>query len=158
MAELKRMFRPEFLNRVDDVIVFHPLDRENMSGILDIQLQDVFARLAQKRIKLNVSPEASEFMIEKGFNPDFGARPIRRAIERYVEDALSDAILRGTIGEGSTIDVLLGDDELEFKVISVEPKPTPPDAEDGADGGAEDGSDDGGDGGEPKEPEEALSS
>jgi ATP-dependent Clp protease ATP-binding subunit ClpC len=139
MREVEKHFRPEFLNRVDDVIVFHPLDRENMSAIIDIQLKDVVARLVQKRIKLTVTPEAKEFLIDKGFNPDFGARPIRRALERYVEDALSDSILRGQIKEGAAVNVVVGENELRFDVVETEPE-----------------KDDSG--GDSKEPEEALSS
>jgi ATP-dependent Clp protease ATP-binding subunit ClpC len=121
MREVEKHFRPEFLNRVDEVIVFHSLNRENMSAIIDIQLKDVFDRLLQKHIKLEVAPEAKEFLIEKGFNPEFGARPIRRAIERYVEDALSDQILRGNIEDGAAVRVEVGNNELEFKVMEVEP-------------------------------------
>jgi len=140
MREVEKHFRPEFLNRVDEVIVFHSLDRENMSAIIDIQLKDVFVRLLQKHIKLTVTPEAKEFLIEKGFNPEFGARPIRRAIERYVEDALSDQILRGNINDGAVVDVEVGNNELLFKV-----KEDAPSAENDS-------------GGDTKEPEEALKS
>ncbi|MBN2490494.1 MAG: ATP-dependent Clp protease ATP-binding subunit [Planctomycetes bacterium] len=143
MREVEKHFRPEFLNRVDDVIVFHSLDRANMSAIIDIQLKDVTARLVQKRIQLRVSDAAKEFLIAKGFNPDFGARPIRRALERYVEDALSDAILRGQIPEGATVQVEVGEDQLRFDVVETAAPPPPPDPDSG---------------GESREPEEALSS
>jgi len=120
MREVEKHFRPEFLNRVDEVIVFHSLDRENMSAIIDIQLKDVLDRLLQKHIKLEVTAEAKEFLIEKGFNPEFGARPIRRAIERYVEDALSDQILRGNIEDGAAVKVEVGNNELRFEVLEEE--------------------------------------
>ena len=145
MQEVEKHFRPEFLNRVDDVIVFHQLTRHDMSTIIDIQLKDVYDRLTQKRIVLSMPKEAKEFLIEKGFNPDFGARPIRRAIERHVEDAMSDSILRGTIKEGSTVEVRVQDGELQFDVVD---KPAEKKSDD-EDSGGNDG---------PKEPEQALSS
>ncbi len=146
MQEVEKHFRPEFLNRVDDVIVFHQLTRHDMSAIIDIQLKDVYDRLNQKRIVLKMPPEAKEFLIEKGFNPDFGARPIRRAIERHVEDAMSDSILRGTIKEGFTVEVVVQDGDLQFNVIE---QPAEKEEPDDGDSGGNDG---------PKEPEQALSS
>ncbi len=140
MAEVDKHFRPEFLNRVDEVITFQPLGKEEMAKIIDVQLVDVFDRLASKHIKLEMTEEAKAFLVDKGFNPDYGARPMRRAIERYIEDALSDQILRGMIEEGSTLAVGVDTDaeELSFNVVSV----------------AKVANDEDGNG--PKEPEEAL--
>ncbi len=93
--EVERHFRPEFLNRVDDTIVFHALTRENLQTIVDYELAKVFKRLTEHGLKLDLSERAREFLIDKGFNPEFGARPLRRAIEHYIEDPLSEAVLAG---------------------------------------------------------------
>ncbi len=93
--EVERHFRPEFLNRVDDTIVFHALTRENLQTIVDYELAKVFKRLTEHGLKLELSERAREFLIDKGFNPEFGARPLRRAIEHYIEDPLSEAVLAG---------------------------------------------------------------
>ncbi len=93
--EIDRYFRPEFVNRLDDVIVFRPLNRENLLQIVDYELKKVRSRLEERGLKLDLDDRAKDFVIEKGYNPDFGARPLRRAIEHYVEDPLSESILRG---------------------------------------------------------------
>ncbi len=95
LKEIERYFRPEFINRLDDVIVFRPLTRDDLVQIVEYEMAKVKHRLAERHITLELDGEASEFLIEKGFNPDFGARPLRRAIEQFVEDPLSEAILRG---------------------------------------------------------------
>ena len=93
--EIDRFFRPEFINRLDDVIVFRTLNREDLVTIVDYELRKVRQRLEQQDIMLDLDEGARDFLIDKGYNPDFGARPLRRAIEHYVEDALSESILRG---------------------------------------------------------------
>ncbi|HMP18437.1 MAG TPA: ATP-dependent Clp protease ATP-binding subunit, partial [Gemmatales bacterium] len=93
---LDRYFRPEFLNRLDDIIVFRQLTKEDLQKIVDIELEKVYKRLLEKGLTLTLSPEAREYLIEKGFNVEFGARPLRRAIEQLLEDPLSEDILRGT--------------------------------------------------------------
>jgi ATP-dependent Clp protease ATP-binding subunit ClpC len=93
--EIAREFKPEFLNRVDDIIVFRHLTRENLKSIIDIELSKVRERLTEKGIALTLSDEAKEFLIEKGSDLDYGARPLRRAIEQFVEDPLSEELLRG---------------------------------------------------------------
>ncbi|RYG67615.1 ATP-dependent Clp protease ATP-binding subunit, partial [bacterium] len=96
MKEIERFFRPEFIGRLDDVIVFRPLNKTHLTSIIDLELNKVRARLVeQHEIKLELSQEAKDFLIEKGTSADFGARPLRRAIEQYVEDPLSEEILRG---------------------------------------------------------------
>jgi ATP-dependent Clp protease ATP-binding subunit ClpC len=125
-GEVDRFFRPEFLNRVDDLIYFKPLNREDLKNIVDIQLNDVFARLAKKNIKLVLADPVREFLLEKGYSVEFGARPLRRAIERYVEDPLSEELLRGRVTEGMTVEVSVGNDALVFTVKSAEPKLPPP--------------------------------
>ena len=96
MKEIERYFRPEFIGRLDDVIVFKPLSRENLESIVEMELKKVTKRLVDHGLKIEVSTEAKEFLIEKGTNTDFGARPLRRAIEQHVEDPLSEEILRGS--------------------------------------------------------------
>jgi ATP-dependent Clp protease ATP-binding subunit ClpC len=95
MKELERYMRPEFIGRLDDVIVFRPLSRANLEQIVELELKKVTKRLTEHGLKVELTQEAKEFLIEKGTNTDFGARPLRRAIEQNVEDPLSEEILRG---------------------------------------------------------------
>ncbi len=95
MKEVERYFRPEFIGRLDDVIVFRPLSRANLEQIVELELNKVTKRLSEHGLRLELTPESKEFLIEKGTNADFGARPLRRAIEQHVEDPLSEEILRG---------------------------------------------------------------
>jgi len=123
--EIERYFRPEFINRLDDVIVFRPLTRENLNDIVDYELKKVRQRIEDRELKLELDDKAKDFLIEKGYNPDFGARPLRRAIERYVEDMLSEAILRGEFKAGHTIHVSRDEqqDHLSYKADeAVEPE------------------------------------
>ena len=103
--EIERAFNPEFLNRVDDTIVFHPLDREQIGQIVHILLRDVHDRLAEEQITLALSAEAIDFLTEKGYDEKFGARPLRRAIQRYLEDPLSEKILMAEFSSGDEIEV-----------------------------------------------------
>jgi ATP-dependent Clp protease ATP-binding subunit ClpC len=121
--EVERHFRPEFLNRVDDVIVFKPLSRENLTAIVEYELAKVFKRLTEHGLRLELSTAAKEFLIDKGYNPEFGARPLRRAIEHYIEDPLSEAVLRGEFKGKNVIkiDVL---DEEHLKLEGIE-EPAP---------------------------------
>ncbi|MEO1186127.1 MAG: ATP-dependent Clp protease ATP-binding subunit ClpC, partial [Cyanobacteria bacterium J06636_27] len=100
--ELKQYFRPEFLNRLDEIIVFRQLNREEVMLIADIMLKEVFGRLTEKGIKLEVSDRFKERLLQEGYNPSYGARPLRRAIMRLLEDSLAEEILSGRIGEGDT--------------------------------------------------------
>lgn len=100
LEELKRTFRPEFLNRVDELIVFHPLDEENILRIAGLMVQSVAARLAERDIHLTWDDEALQFLAKEGFDPTYGARPLRRAIQRMVEDDLSEEILSGRVALG----------------------------------------------------------
>jgi ATP-dependent Clp protease ATP-binding subunit ClpC len=121
-ASIERYFRPEFLNRLDDVVVFHALNKENLKQIVDIELSKVRGRLADRGLELIMTAEAKEFIIIKGFNPDYGARPLRRAVENYIEDPLSEEILRGTFKGKEVITVKVeGADEtqrLQFDACS----------------------------------------
>jgi ATP-dependent Clp protease ATP-binding subunit ClpC len=117
MEELRRAFNPEFLNRVDDVIVFHQLNKENMREIVDILLGQLSTRLTSQQIELEVVEEAKELLLEKGFDPNLGARPLKRAIQRLVEDPLSEHILRGDIKEEGKVRVTRAGDELAFQTV-----------------------------------------
>lgn len=108
-------FKPELLNRIDDLIVFRQLTRENVSEILGIELRKVLKRLVSKRIDLTLNDEAREFLIEKGYDKRYGARPLRRAIERYLEDPLAEEILRGAISDGEAVTVTVDGEELKFE-------------------------------------------
>jgi len=114
--DLKKTFSPEFLNRVDDTIIFHPLDRANMTEILDILLRDMNVRLAGLEIDFEYSPEAKERLVAVGFDPQLGARPLRRALQRQVEDPLSEKLLRGQIKSKDHVLITVDGDELRFEV------------------------------------------
>lgn len=119
-VSIERYFRPEFLNRLDDIIVFHSLTREDLKRIVEIELAKVRSRLKDRGLELILSDEAKEFIIDKGYNPDYGARPLRRAIENMIEDPLSEDILRGTFQGKDTINVLV-DTVGEIKRLKFEP-------------------------------------
>jgi ATP-dependent Clp protease ATP-binding subunit ClpC len=112
--ELKRAFNPEFLNRIDDVIVFHALTLDNMRQIVEILLGQVKERLVAQDIHLEITSEAIEFLIGKGFDPSLGARPLKRAIQRHLEDPLAEFILRGQLPSGAQVRVERKGDELDF--------------------------------------------
>ena len=107
MKEIERYFRPEFIGRLDDVIVFKPLSRENLEAIVEFELRKVTKRLTDHGLRIELSLEAKDFLIDKGTNTDFGARPLRRAIEQYVEDPLSEEILRGNFKGKDLIKITL---------------------------------------------------
>ena len=109
--EVDRHFRPEFLNRIDDTIVFRPLTREDLQTIVEFELAKVFKRLTEHGLKLELTDRAKEFLIDKGYNPEFGARPLRRAIEHYIEDPLSEDLLRGKFKNKKLIKVDVQDEE-----------------------------------------------
>jgi ATP-dependent Clp protease ATP-binding subunit ClpC len=109
--EVEHHFRPEFLNRVDDTIVFKALTREDLQTIVDYELVKVFKRLTEHGLKLELSEQAKEFLIDKGYNPEFGARPLRRAIEHYIEDPLSEALLRSEFKGKNLIKIDVQDEE-----------------------------------------------
>jgi ATP-dependent Clp protease ATP-binding subunit ClpC len=107
---LKQSFRPEFLNRLDEIIVFHQLTREQMKSIAELLLQDVSDRLAERKIKISLTESFKELLIREGYDPSYGARPMRRAISRLVEDYLAEAILVGEIKDGDTAVIDLDED------------------------------------------------
>ena len=112
---LKDVFRPEFLNRVDEIVTFNSLTQDELLEIVDLMLQDTSSALANKDISLNISKEAKEYILEKGTNLKFGARPLRRAIQRYIEDEISEKILKGEILNGQKINIGKKEDSLVFK-------------------------------------------
>ncbi len=119
--EVERHFRPEFLNRLDDVIVLKPLSRENLQVIVEYELVKVFKRLIEHGLKLELSERAKEFLIDKGYNPEFGARPLRRAIEHYIEDPLSESLLQGRFKSEKVIKIDVQDeDHLKFEGVKTE--------------------------------------
>ena len=119
--EVERHFRPEFLNRVDDTIVFKALTREDLRTIVDYEIAKVFKRLTEHGLKLELSEQAKEFLIDKGYNPEFGARPLRRAIEHYIEDPLSEAMLRGEFKGKNFIKIDVQDEEhMKLEGLKVE--------------------------------------
>jgi ATP-dependent Clp protease ATP-binding subunit ClpC len=127
--EVERHFRPEFLNRVDDTIVFKALTREDLRTIVDYEIAKVFKRLTEHGLALELSEQAKEFLIDKGYNPEFGARPLRRAIEHYIEDPLSESMLRGEFKGKNLIKIDVQDEEhmklegLKVKEPSKETEP-----------------------------------
>ena len=123
--EIEKHFRPEFLNRVDDIVFFKSLDREDLKQIIDIELAHVRERLEVKGYKLDLTDAAKELIIEKGYNPEFGARPLRRAIERFVEDPLSELLLGGKFPEGADIMVDADPDGEKLKFEERKPHPEP---------------------------------
>ena len=118
LDEVKRFFRPEFLNRIDGTVVFHPLNRDDMHQIIPIELKDVTSNLIEKGIDLRVTDEAKDWLVDEGYDPAFGARPLRRVIQDHIEDKLSDAILSGRLGPADTAVIDLEDGELVVRADS----------------------------------------
>src|SRR5258708_2892932 len=109
---LKRMFRPEFINRIDQIVVFHSLGRAELYQIVDLLLAQVRARLSEHNIELAVSDEARDLLLREGFDEEYGARPLRRTIQTYVDDTLADALLNGAIKPGQIANLVLHDGEV----------------------------------------------
>ena len=122
MDEAKKVFRPEFLNRLDDTIVFHALDKEALMRILDLEVKKVVQRLEKKDINLVLDEKARDLLVEKGHDPEYGARPMRRAVERFMEDPLAEEILRGKLVEGRPINVSADEEKLTFSQRSATEK------------------------------------
>ncbi|MFC1934194.1 ATP-dependent Clp protease ATP-binding subunit [Chloroflexota bacterium] len=114
MTEVKKTFRPEFLNRLDEIIVFHELTEEQLRHIVDLMVKDLEGRLTERKLELEMTDAAKSWLAKVGFDPVFGARPLRRAVERYVENPLSTKVLRGEFNEGDKVIVDLVDDALTF--------------------------------------------
>ncbi len=132
MGELKKVFRPEFLNRIDDVIVFHKLQKDEIKEIVELLLRRIRKSMAERELQLELSEDAKDFLVEKGWDPAMGARPLRRAIQRYIEDPLADFVLRSELEAGATVLVEHdphagpGDDaEAEVKLSIIKPERKP---------------------------------
>jgi ATP-dependent Clp protease ATP-binding subunit ClpC len=117
---LKKAFAPEFLNRIDDVIVFNTLEKDDINKIIDIELVKLIQRIKELGYELNLTDKAKNYIAEKGFDKQYGARPLKRAIQKYVEDALAEEIINSKIQEGDTItmDLDTKNDALKIKVKS----------------------------------------
>jgi len=111
---LKQAFRPELLNRIDDVLIFHPLTQENLEKIVDLIIKDVVQRLAERNLSLELSAKAKAWLAKKGYDPIYGARPLRRVVQRYIENPISTGILQGKFKEGVTIIIDVQDNNLSF--------------------------------------------
>jgi len=119
--EVQRKFRPEFLNRLDDIIVFRPLGEPQLRQIVELMVKDVAGRLAERKVSLEITEAAKSWLAKVGFDPVYGARPLRRAIERYVENPLSQRILAREFKEGDAVVVDLSEDKLTFATKSPAP-------------------------------------
>ncbi|MFA6989872.1 MAG: AAA family ATPase, partial [Candidatus Gastranaerophilaceae bacterium] len=115
--EMKKFFRPEFLNRIDDTIVFAHLSREEIRQIVDIMLKDLIKRLESQDIGLEVPSDAKDWLANKGYNQSYGARPLRRVIQKQIEDPIAEEILTGLYSEGDTIKLSLEEDKLQFEKV-----------------------------------------
>ena len=118
---MKRLFNPEFLNRIDEYVIFRPLAKEHMVSIIDLQLRDLYGRLAQRGVTLEISKSAKEFLADKGFDERYGARPLRRTLQRFVEDELAEELLKGSYEEGCTVKAKV-DKKTEQLVFTVSKK------------------------------------
>ncbi|MBU6337792.1 MAG: ATP-dependent Clp protease ATP-binding subunit [Acidobacteria bacterium] len=117
MGELKKSFRPEFLNRIDDVIVFHKLQKDEIRAVVELLMLRVRETLAERGLQIELTEEARDFLVEKGWDPSMGARPLRRAIQRYIEDPLADFVLREELTEGATVMVDVAPEDAEDEVV-----------------------------------------
>ncbi|MFZ4764553.1 MAG: ATP-dependent Clp protease ATP-binding subunit [Roseimicrobium sp.] len=127
MEAAKKFFKPEFINRLDDIVCFRMLEKPELVRIVDLEISKVLARLKNKRIVLNLEDSAREYIIKEGYDPQYGARPMRRAVEKHIEDPLAEGLLRGDVREGDTVKVLheLGAKELKFVSLGEIDKPDP---------------------------------
>ena len=114
---LKKQFKPEFINRVDDVVVFRQLERKDLAEIVDLEVSKIKQRLQARELTIELSKDVREFLIDKGFRPEYGARHLRRVAERYIEDPLAQEILEGLFPEGSTVEMKLDGERVRFKRV-----------------------------------------
>jgi ATP-dependent Clp protease ATP-binding subunit ClpC len=122
--ELQHTFNPEFLNRLDDTIVFHPLTKEHIKQIVGILLKDVQKRLTEEELTIRLSDAGSDFLVQHGFDEQYGARPLKRSIQRYIEDPLSEKILVGDFSKGDEIEIDVAPEggRLDFRVLTSSQK------------------------------------
>jgi ATP-dependent Clp protease ATP-binding subunit ClpC len=120
LDEVKKTFKPEFLNRVDDIIVFRSLTKDDLAKIVMLEIKDVESRLKEQDIKIELSKDAVDFLIDKGFDNNFGARPLKRTIQRFLEDPLAEEIIRGSFKKGGKVKVTAKADHLEFATTAAQ--------------------------------------
>ncbi|MEM9166709.1 MAG: AAA family ATPase, partial [Planctomycetota bacterium] len=138
MKEIERFFRPEFINRLDDVIVFRPLTKDDLVEIVEYEVAKVGERLQQQGVELTLDQAAKDFLIDKGYNPDYGARPLRRALGTFIEDPLSEMLLAGEIDNDSIVTVTRKDEaDNLFFTPEAKPRPEPEDGDKPVQAGAE---------------------
>jgi ATP-dependent Clp protease ATP-binding subunit ClpC len=116
-SALKKAFAPEFLNRIDDVVVFNSLGKEEIFKIIDIELKSLFGRISDLGYQIQLTDAAKEFIAEKGYDSNFGARPLKRAIQKYLEDPIAEEILKGDLHEGDTLEIDLDAETKELKIL-----------------------------------------
>ncbi len=125
MEEAKKHYRPEFLNRLDDLVVFHMLEKKDLDRIVDLEVDKLSKRLLEKEITMVLDATARDLLVEKGYDPSYGARPMRRAVEKYLEDPLAEALLRGDVKAGDSVRVICpeGEEELRFEPVETKAEP-----------------------------------
>jgi ATP-dependent Clp protease ATP-binding subunit ClpC len=128
LEESKRYFKPEFLNRLDDMVVFHMLEKKDLAQIVDLEVSKLVKRLKEKNMVMELTESARDLLIVKGYDPSYGARPMRRAVERYLEDPLAEALLRGDIKAGDTVQVVRRGETEELLFLPVDTKAAPDEA------------------------------
>ncbi|MDQ4006262.1 MAG: ATP-dependent chaperone ClpB, partial [Actinomycetota bacterium] len=121
LSEVRATFRPEFLNRVDEIVVFHPLGKDEIAGIVDIQLRLLQQRLADRKLTVTLTPAAREYLAVTGYDPAYGARPLKRLIQREVQDALAMKLLASEVKEGDAVEIDRGEEGLEFRSLTPAP-------------------------------------
>src|SRR5690606_24577483 len=135
LEEAKRVFKPEFLNRISDIIFFRPLAKDDLFKIIEIELRKFSERLVERKISLTFTDEAKDLLINKGYDEKYGARPLRRAVEHYLEDPLAEAILRGDITDGAQVEVVRDGELLKFNQQTPQEPPSAAAATEGGSGG-----------------------
>src|SRR5205807_9718587 len=126
LEEAKKAFKPEFINRLDDIIVFHQLGKPDLLQIADLEVAKVFQRIKAKEVHIELEQTAKEFLGEKGYDPQYGARPMRRAVERFLEDPFAGEWLRGNLKAGDKVEVAAVDGKLSFRVPESQPQSSAP--------------------------------
>jgi len=125
LEEAKKAFKPEFINRLDDIIVFHQLTKADLMHIVDLEVNKVLARVKAKEVHVELEDSAKEFLIEKGYDPQYGARPMRRAVEKYLEDPFAEELLRGNVKAGETVHVVAENEKLVFRATEAQAAVSP---------------------------------
>jgi ATP-dependent Clp protease ATP-binding subunit ClpC len=115
LSELKKTFNPEFLNRIDEAVVFHPLDKEHLYAIIDLLIEETNKQIVEQEIAIELNDKIKQWLVEKYYNPAYGARPMRRAIQKEIEDPLSELLIKGKFKEATRIRVRLEDDKPVFE-------------------------------------------